>query len=225
VAIVELEGVGRAFAGAVPVEALKPTDLVIERGDYVAVTGRSGSGKSTLLHLLGLLDRPTAGRYRLDGDDVSALDDRGLTARRASAIGFVFQAFHLLEHRTVEDNVGLGLMYRGVPRDERVDRARSALDRVGLDHRASFRPAVLSGGERQRVAIARAVVADPELLLADEPTGNLDSVTANDVLDVFDELHSAGQTVVVVTHEALVAERCKRRLRLADGRLTAEDGG
>jgi len=200
--------------------ALEATDLRIEAGQYVSIIGPSGSGKSTLLHILGLLDRPTAGEYLLDGVRAGTASERDRSALRGGRIGFVFQSFHLLAHRTVLDNVLLATLYSGVPRNERIARALAALDRVHLTNRVTFLPTVLSGGERQRVAIARAVVASPRVLLADEPTGNLDSTNSAGVLDLFDELHRDGLTLVVITHDPVVSGRAQRRVQIADGRLT-----
>ena len=218
-AVIELRGVSRSFPSDPPVEALRPTDLTITRGEYVAVMGASGSGKSTLLHLLGLLDRPTAGTYLLDGVDVGSLSDGRRTALRGQRLGFVFQAFHLLPHRTVLENVVLAQLYNRIPRNQRVERARRALERVGLGHRMAFSPTKLSGGERQRVAIARAIVAEPSVLLADEPTGNLDSVNTEAILELFDELHTSGLTVVLITHDHDVAGHTGRQLHMRDGEL------
>jgi putative ABC transport system ATP-binding protein len=219
--LVRLEAAGRTYrSGAVAVEALRPTDLAVAVGEYVAVTGPSGSGKSTLLHLLGCLDRPTTGRYLLEGRDVTQLADRDLAAVRGSAIGFVFQRFHLLRDETALRNVQLPLLYAGVPRAERVRRAEAALDAVGLSARASHRPGRLSGGEQQRVALARALVKSPRLLLADEPTGNLDSASGAQVLAVVDALNVRGTTVVLITHDAAVASRARRRLSIRDGLLS-----
>ena len=217
--VLELRGAARIFPGPPEVQALKPTDLRIERGDYVSIVGPSGSGKSTLLHLLGLLDRPTAGEYLVDGIPTVAASEDERAVLRGESIGFVFQAFHLLDRRTVLDNVLLATLYSGVPRHERRERALAALDRVGLSHRVDFHPGVLSGGERQRVAVARAVVADPRVLLADEPTGNLDTVSSAAVLELFDELHGEGLTLVVITHDMSVADRAQRRVRITDGTL------
>jgi putative ABC transport system ATP-binding protein len=216
---IELAGVGRSFPGPPPVHAVRDVDLVLRRGEYVSIIGPSGSGKSTLLHLLGLLDRPTTGRYLLDGIDVGGLDERRRAGVRGRKIGFVFQAFHLLDHRSVLENVALAMVYKGISRRERADRARRALDRVHLAHRARFTPATLSGGERQRVAIARALVSEPALLLADEPTGNLDTVTAASILDLFDELHRDGLTLAVITHDEHVSRRAERRVRIVDGHV------
>jgi len=218
--VIVLDGLTRQFPGEPPVVALQPTNLRVTAGEYLSIIGPSGSGKSTLLHILGLLDRPTAGEYRLDGVATGTASERDRSALRGGRIGFVFQAFHLLPHRTVLDNVLLATLYSGVPRTERTARALAALDRVHLTHRVHFLPTVLSGGERQRVAIARAVVASPHVLLADEPTGNLDSQSSAGVLDLFDELHRDGLTLVVITHDASVSARAQRRVRIDDGHLT-----
>ena len=218
-AVIELRGISRSFPSDPPVEALRPTDLTIMRGEYVAVMGASGSGKSTLLHLLGLLDRPTAGTYLLDGVDVGSLSDGRRTALRGQRLGFVFQAFHLLPHRTVLENVVLAQLYNRIPRKDRAERARRALERVGLGHRMTFNPTKLSGGERQRVAIARAIVAEPSVLLADEPTGNLDSASTEAILELFDELHTSGLTVVLITHDNDVARHTGRQVHMHDGEL------
>ena len=219
VPVLELVGMGRTFPGPPPVEALRPTDLVLDRGGYLSIVGPSGSGKSTLLHLLGLLDSPTAGVYRLDGIDTGSLSDAQRTGLRGSRIGFVFQSFFLLPHRTVLENVTLAQIYNGVPRSERKKRAREELVRVGLEHRIDFTPTTLSGGERQRVAIARALVSRPSLLLADEPTGNLDSKSSESILELFDTLHRTGLTRAVITHDQEVSERAQRRVRITDGAL------
>ncbi|RMI06737.1 ABC transporter ATP-binding protein [Cellulomonas triticagri] len=218
--VVELRDVARVFPGDPPVHALHASDLRVERGDYLSIVGPSGSGKSTLLHLLGLLDRPTSGEYLLDGEPTSQASEARRTALRGGRIGFVFQQFHLLPHRSVLDNVLLATLYSGVPRAERRARALAALERVHLGHRLRFLPTTLSGGERQRVAVARAVVASPGVLLADEPTGNLDTHNSAEVLDLFDELHGDGLTLVVITHDDVVSDRAHRRVRIADGRLT-----
>jgi putative ABC transport system ATP-binding protein len=216
--LVRLEAAARTYhEGGVAVEALRPVDLSIAAGEYVAVTGPSGSGKSTLLHVLGLLDRPTAGRYLLEGQDVTTLADRDLAALRGRAIGFVFQRFHLLREETALANVSLPLLYAGLRRGERARRAREALDAVGLSARAAHRPGRLSGGEQQRVALARAIVKRPRLLLADEPTGNLDSAAGAQVLATVDRLNAAGTTVVLITHDASVAAHARRRLSIHDG--------
>ncbi len=217
VPVVELEGVSRTFAGSPPVEAVRATDLTVAEGEYLSVVGPSGSGKSTLLHLLGCLDRPTDGTYRLRGIDVGALPDGKRTALRGREIGFVFQAFHLLPHRTVLENVVTGMLYNRTPRRQRRSQATEALERVGLGHRIGFTPTKLSGGERQRVAIARAIAAGPSLLLSDEPTGNLDTATTESLLDLFDELRSDGLTLIVITHDAAVSRRADRRIEIIDG--------
>lgn len=218
--VIDLRGLTRSFPGNPPVEALRRVDLTVQRGEYVSVIGPSGSGKSTLLHILGLLDRPTAGDYLLDGVSTATVSETDRAALRGGRIGFVFQAFHLLPHRTVMDNVLLATLYSGVPRSERKDRALEALERVGLGHRLDFMPTVLSGGERQRVAIARAVISAPHVLLADEPTGNLDTVTSAGVLDLFGDLHADGLTLVVITHDAAVSARAQRQVRITDGMLS-----
>lgn len=215
--VVELVDLTRTFPG--PVNALTDVNLTVRSGDYLSIIGPSGSGKSTLLHILGLLDRPTSGEYRLDGLPTGTASESDRAALRGGRIGFVFQSFHLLPHRTVLDNVLLATLYSGVPRGEREQRARTALERVGLDHRVDFTPSTLSGGERQRVAIARSVVADPKLLLADEPTGNLDTKNSAGIMDLFDELHADGLTLVVITHDLAVSGRAERRVRISDGRL------
>lgn len=215
--VVSMVGVSRSFRGPPEVHAVREVDLTIGAGEYVSIVGPSGSGKSTLLHLLGLLDRPTSGTYWLDGDDTAALSEKRRAELRATRIGFVFQAFHLLGHRSVLENVTLPLVYGRVPRRERQERARRALERVGLSHRVDFDPATLSGGERQRVAIARALVSSPSLLLADEPTGNLDTSTASTILDLFDDLHADGLSLAVITHDEGVSRRAQRRVGLVDG--------
>ena len=218
--VVELHGISRAFPSEPPVHALRGVDLTVHAGDHIAVVGASGSGKSTLLNVLGLLDRPTAGTYLLDGIDTAELSDRQRAGERGRRIGFVFQAFHLLSHRSVEENVMLAELYRGESRAGRQARAVAALDQVGLGHRIGFLPTRLSGGERQRVAIARAIVGAPSLLLCDEPTGNLDSENTASVLDLFDELRERGLTILVITHDAGVAERARRIVRMVDGELS-----
>lgn len=211
----ELRHVSRRFAGGVT--ALRGVNLDILQGEYISVVGPSGSGKSTLLNVLGLLDQPNDGSYRLASIDVIRGSDRDRAQWRAEQLGFVFQAFHLMPYRTVLENVELALMYANVERADRRSRASEALQRVGLGHRESFNPRTLSGGESQRVAIARALVKNPSVLLCDEPTGNLDSVTAGVILDLFDELHQVGLTLVVVTHEPAVSNRAQRIVTVVDG--------
>lgn len=218
--VIELIGAARTFPGQPPVEALRPSNLRVGIGDYLTIVGPSGSGKTTLLNLLGLLDRPTQGRYLLEGVDTSALSENERTALRGTRIGFVFQAFHLIDHRTAIENVALGLLYRDVPAAERRRRAITALESMGLGHRLEAHPSTMSGGERQRVAIARALVGNPSVLLCDEPTGNLDSHTTQTVLGILDDLHAQGSTIVVITHEDSVAARSTRTVRINDGHLT-----
>jgi len=219
--VVQLDCLSRSFPGSPPVHALRGVDLTVQAGDYLSVIGPSGSGKSTLLHILGLLDRPSDGDYLLDGQSTAAASEGRRAQLRGGQIGFVFQQFHLLPHRTVLDNVLLATRYSGVPRGEREERARAALGRVHLEHRVDAMPTTLSGGERQRVAVARAVVTGPSLLLADEPTGNLDTANSAEVLDLFDELHREGLTLIVITHDDVVSARAQRRVRIVDGLLAA----
>jgi putative ABC transport system ATP-binding protein len=220
-AVISLEGVRKTYAtGAVSVEALRGIDIEIESGEYVAIIGPSGSGKSTLMHILGCLDIPTEGTYELAGRDVSVLEEVELAAIRNREIGFVFQQFNLLPDLTALRNVGLPLVYAGVPASEREKRARHALERVGLGDRADHRPGELSGGQQQRVAVARALVSEPSMILADEPTGNLDSVSTEDVLGLFRELHQTGRTIVLITHDHEVAEAADRVITIRDGLVT-----
>jgi ABC-type lipoprotein export system ATPase subunit len=220
---VELRGLGRTFGTEPPVIALRDVDLTIPRGMSVAILGPSGAGKSTLMNILGCLDSQTSGTYLLDGIDVADLSDGERAAVRAERIGFIFQTFNLLGHRSVLDNVMLAEVYRGTSREGRAERALGALARVGMTHRARFEPTRLSGGEQQRVAIARALVGQPTFLLCDEPTGNLDSVNTRSVLALFDELSADGLTIVTVTHEDQVAMHARRRVHIIDGQLTEDE--
>ncbi|MER5944949.1 ABC transporter ATP-binding protein [Streptomyces sp. NPDC001904] len=219
-AVISLEDLGLTYPGPPSVTALHPCRLRVEKGEFVTIVGPSGSGKSSLLNVLGLLDNPTRGVYRLNGVDTSTVNDSRRAALRGREIGFVFQAFHLLPHRTAQENVELAMVYQRTPRRVRRTKAADVLDRVGLAHRAHALPTQLSGGERQRVAIARALVAEPALLLCDEPTGNLDSDTAASILDLLGRLHGEGMTVLVITHDRHVAERGQRMLTIRDGVLT-----
>ncbi|MEU8503705.1 ABC transporter ATP-binding protein [Streptomyces brevispora] len=219
-AVIEFRQVGLTYPGPPPVAAFKPCDLRVEAGEFVTVVGPSGSGKSTFLNIAGLLDAPTEGTYLLDGYDTGALKDADRTALRGRRIGFVFQSFHLLPHRSALENVTLSMVYNGIPRAERGVRARDALTRVGLAHRVDAQPTRLSGGERQRVAIARALAASPSLLLCDEPTGNLDTANAATVLRLLDELHDDGMTVLMITHDPGVAARGGRTVTIRDGFLS-----
>jgi len=215
--MVRLRGIGRRYGTEAPVLALREVDLDVYRGESVAVVGASGSGKTTLLNILGCLDRQTTGRYWLSGVDVDGLNDRQRAGLRSRHLGFVFQSFHLLSYRTVLENVMLAEVYGRQPRAGRVERARAALDAVGLSGRSGFVPTKLSGGERQRVAIARALVNGPELLLCDEPTGNLDSATTGGILELLGRLHGDRRTIVLITHDPGVAAWADRQVRIADG--------
>lgn len=219
--LLHMAGVRKTYdTGAVAVEALRGIDLDVGEGEYVAIMGPSGSGKSTLMHIIGCLDVPTAGSYELGGVEVASMNEKQLAEVRNRRIGFVFQQFNLLPSLTALRNVELPLMYAGVGGADRHRRAREALTRVGLENRVDHRPGELSGGQQQRVSVARALVTDPTLILADEPTGNLDSVSTRDVLTLFDELHDAGRTIVLITHEADVATRASRLMRIDDGLLS-----
>jgi ABC-type lipoprotein export system ATPase subunit len=221
-AVIRLHDLSKHYAIDPPVHALAGVNLVVREGDWVAVVGPSGSGKSTLLNILGCLDRHTSGTYRFDEIDVAHLSDEQRAGLRCRGIGFVFQSFHLLAHRTVIENVMLADVYRRAPAGDRRERAAAALDAVGLIHRAEFLPTRLSGGEKQRAAIARALTGSPRLLLCDEPTGNLDSASTSTVLGLFDALHQQGMTIVMITHDHDVARRAGRELRITDGVLTEE---
>ncbi len=222
-AVLELDAVEKTYGPDPPVAALQGVSFVIRSGELVGIVGPSGSGKSTLLHLMGTLERPSTGRVSITGLDVATLSDRQLAAVRATRIGFVFQQFFLAEHSTALENVADGLLYAGAPVEERRARAAEALTRVGLGDRLTARPTQLSGGERQRVAIARALVGRPAIVLADEPTGNLDSGTSRQIMQLIDELNAAGATIVVITHEHDVAARLPRRISLLDGRIVSDE--
>lgn len=223
--VICMEGVRKTYGGrGVGVDALRGVDLEVGEGEYVAVMGPSGSGKSTLMHILGALDIPTAGRYHLAGQDVAGMDEATLAQVRNRRVGFVFQQFHLLGSLAAWRNVELPLVYAGVPRRERRRRAADALAAVGLAERGEHRPGQLSGGQQQRVALARALVGDPDLVLADEPTGNLDSASAGEVLGLLGELHAAGRTVVLITHDPEVAARTERVVRIRDGLVVSDSG-
>jgi len=224
VPLVETLGLTRIYnVGGQTVTSLVDVDLTIMRGEYVAIMGPSGSGKSTMLNLLGCLDRPTAGSYRVAGEDTAALDSDALASLRNRRIGFCFQSFNLLPRQTALENVALPLVYAGVPRREREAAARGVLAEVGLADRVHHRPTQLSGGQQQRVAIARAMVTDPDLLLADEPTGALDSSTGLEILGLLERVNAAGRTIIVVTHDPGVAEHARRIVRLADGRVASDE--
>jgi putative ABC transport system ATP-binding protein len=221
-AIIDLSDVTRTYdLGRVQVHALAGASLYVEEGEFVAILGPSGSGKSTLMNILGCLDRPTSGTYVLDGTPVEELDDNGLAIVRSRMIGFIFQSYNLLPRTSALENVAAPLLYQGVGRKERVRRARAALERLGLGDRMDHQPHELSGGQQQRVAIARALVTEPRLILADEPTGNLDSTSGQDVMTVLHELHDAGATIVLITHDADVAALASRSVRVRDGRVAA----
>jgi putative ABC transport system ATP-binding protein len=224
--LIQLQNITRIFSvGGEEVRALRGISFGIARGEWVAIIGQSGSGKTTLMNLLGCLDTPSSGRYFLNGKDVSRMSDDELAMIRNKEIGFIFQTFQLLPRETAQSNVELPLVYRGLPARERKERARAALEKVGLGNRMHHKPNELSGGQRQRVAIARALVAEPSMLLADEPTGNLDSTTGEEIVRLFEELHRAGHTLVLVTHEPKLAARCPRAVRLSDGEVVADGPG
>ncbi len=220
--VIEMRGIGKVYrSGRLEVDALREVDLEVHSGDFLAIVGPSGSGKSTLMNLLGCLDRPTSGTYRLTGENVAELNDDALARLRNRTIGFVFQSFNLLPRTTALENVAMPLLYAGVSRGERNARAREALERLGLGDRMEHQPSELSGGQQQRVAIARALVTKPAILLADEPTGNLDSQSGADVLALLHELNASGTTVVLITHDGDVAVAAKRSVHVKDGRVAA----
>jgi len=222
-AVIRLEGLQRRYVmGTEFIDALRCVDLTVNENEYLAIMGQSGSGKSTLMNIIGCLDRPTAGEYWLSERRVSKMSDRELAHARNQAIGFVFQTFNLLSRMTALANVEVPLIYSGIKRKERAERARSALEIVGLADRMLHRPSELSGGQRQRVAVARAIVTGPSILLADEPTGNLDSNTGNEIMKLFDSLHENGNTLIIVTHEQHVAEHAQRVVRLSDGDVVSD---
>lgn len=224
--LIRLSDVTKTYStGTLSVSALQGASLSVAEGEYVAITGPSGSGKSTLMHIIGCLDVPTTGEYQLAGEDVSAMDEPRLAGIRNRRIGFVFQRFHLMAALTAQRNVELPLLYANVGREERTARARIALERVGLNDRVGHRPGELSGGQQQRVAVARALVTNPDLVLADEPTGNLDSKASADVLALLDEVNAAGKTVVLITHEQDVAARARRIIEVFDGKVQHNDTG
>jgi len=222
--VIQLAGVERTYVvGSSPVHALRGVQLTIQAGEYVSIMGPSGSGKSTLLHILGCLDRPTAGSYRFAGEETASVTEAELSRLRRYQIGFVFQFFHLVPRLTAEGNVELPMVFAGIPPDERRRRAQQALELVGLTPRAGHRPDQLSGGEQQRVAIARAVVMEPALLLADEPTGNLDSLSGREIVALMEDMNGRGLTLIVVTHDPQVAGRARRCIRLSDGRIVSDE--
>src|SRR5205085_9449327 len=223
-AVLELEEVTKVYGEEPPVFALRGVSFSVRRGELVAIVGPSGSGKSTLLHVIGTLERPSSGVVRIGGVDAARLDDRELSRLRARNIGFVFQQFFLAEHATVRDNVADGLLYAGVRAAERYRRAEEAIERVGLSERACFKHTKLSGGERQRVAIARALVGRPAIVLADEPTGNLDSTTGASIMELIRELNAAGATIVMITHDGGLAEQLPRQIRVLDGQVVSDAG-
>jgi putative ABC transport system ATP-binding protein len=224
VPVLEVDNVTKSYPGEPPVQALRGVNLTIGQGELVGIVGPSGSGKTTLLQLMGTLDRPTSGRVRITGLDVATMVDDDVAYLRATRIGFIFQQFFLAEHSSVLDNVADGLLYAGIPLEQRRQRATEALDLVGLGNRPTVRPTQLSGGQRQRVAIARALVGQPAIVLADEPTGNLDQATGQSILALIDQLHHGGSTIVVITHDHTIAERMLRKVEILDGLVVADTG-
>jgi putative ABC transport system ATP-binding protein len=222
--VLELDGVSKVYGEEPPVSALRRVSFSVRPGELVAIVGPSGSGKSTLLHIMGTLEPPSSGVVRISGVDAARLSDRELSLLRAREIGFVFQQFFLAEHTTVRENVADGLLYAGVPAAERYRRADEALKQVGLSARANFKPTKLSGGERQRVAIARALVGRPAIVLADEPTGNLDSTTGASIMALIRELNAGGATIIMITHDAGLADQLPRQIRMLDGQVVADTG-
>jgi putative ABC transport system ATP-binding protein len=220
--VLDLDGVTKVYGEEPPVPALRGVSFSVQRGELVGIVGPSGSGKSTLLHVMGTLERPTSGVVRIGGVDAARLNDRQLSRLRAREIGFVFQQFFLAEHATVRENVADGLLYAGVPAAERHRRADEALEQVGLADRATFVPTKLSGGERQRVATARALVGRPAIVLADEPTGNLDSTTGSSIMELIRELNAAGATIVLITHDPGIADQLPRQIRMLDGQVISD---
>ncbi len=221
--LIQLQGVSKTYdQGELAVQALRGVDLAVEKGQMVAIIGPSGSGKSTLMHIVGCLDAPSEGCYWLDGQDVSAMSSFQLAGVRNRKVGFVFQTFNLLPKASLLRNVELPMLYAGISSDERKERAQAALGRVGLGDRGKHRPSELSGGQRQRAAIARALVMEPSLILADEPTGNLDSKTGFEIIDMFRDMNARGETVVIVTHDPRIAEQCQRVVRIVDGRIESD---
>jgi putative ABC transport system ATP-binding protein len=223
-AVLELDAVTKVYGEQPPVHALRGVSFSVQGGELAAIVGPSGSGKSTLLHVMGTLERPTSGVVRISGVDAAQLEDHALSQLRARQIGFVFQQFFLAEHAAVRENVADGLLYAAVPAAERYRRADEALERVGLAERASFKPTKLSGGERQRVAIARALVGRPAIVLADEPTGNLDSTTGASIMELIRELGAAGATIIMITHDGGLAEQLPRQIRMLDGQVVSDVG-
>src|SRR5436309_933501 len=223
--VLELDRVTKVYGEQPPVAALRGVSFSVQRGELVAIVGPSASGKSTLLHIIGTLERPSGGVVRIGGVDAAQLDDRELSWLRARQIGFVFQQFFLAEHATARENVADGLLYAGAPTAERYERADEALERVGLSHRTTFKPTKLSGGERQRVAIARALVGRPAIVLADEPTGNLDSTNGASIMALIRELNAAGATILMITHDAGLADQLPRQIRVLDGQVVSDTAG